>query len=151
MSGSLSVEIAPPKDGGMTLALSSGEQRFSDNFTFAVFPFLTPLLGALRVLQEGGHVDEKIRLLLGAPELEIRIRAEVDELETSLCVDVWPDARRSKFVQPSRLFSFAAPRQEIVFAFVAALRKLSASADAESESGSWFPRAEYDRLMATVE
>jgi hypothetical protein len=114
---------------------------------------LDPLLGALRVIREG-YLDEKIRLLLGPEELEIRIRAEVGESDATLCVDRWPDARRSKFGQPQRLFSISAPRQEIISAFVVALKKLRASvsdADFAREARSPFPAMEYELLMATVE
>lgn len=150
----LIVEIEPPKHGGMTLALSAGDQRFRDNFTYAIFPFLVPLIGALRVLHEGGYVDEKMRLLLGAPELEIRIFADMGAPDASLCVDLWPDHKRSKFGQPRPLFSLSASRPEIVSAFVTALRKLRdniSDEDFQRETRSLFPITEYDQLMASVE
>jgi hypothetical protein len=138
----------------MTLALSAGAQRFRDNFTFKVFPFLSPLVEALRVLQEGRYVDEKITLLLGAPQLEIRIHSEVGDRDASLCVDFWPDSRRSKLTKPPLLFSFSSTRREMVSAFVGALKRLRASASDPvlmQEYGSWFPTAEYERLLAAVE
>lgn len=136
------------------MALSAGDQHFRDNFTFATSRFLLPLVEAMRLLQEGTFVDEKLWLLLGAPTLDIRIHSEVGDRDASLRVEFWPDSRRSKLTKAPILFAYSSPRREMVLAFVSALRKLRASAGdpaLATKYGAWFPLTEYDRLLAVVE
>src|SRR5262245_34255214 len=74
MGDDLQVEISPPKSRGMKLRFSSGSQQFEQDFTTSVYPFLEQLCDAIRVLHYG-FIDEKIRLLIGAPECDLCLQA----------------------------------------------------------------------------
>lgn len=85
MEDDLQVEIWPPKNRSMTLRFSSGSQRFEQDFTTSVFPFLEQLCDAVRVLHDG-FIDETIRLLIGAPECDLCLQAAAESSRAVLKV-----------------------------------------------------------------
>src|SRR5215468_9996828 len=119
MRDDLQIEISPPKSRGMKLRFSSGSQQFEEDFTTSVFPFLEQLCDAIRVLHDG-FIDEKIRLLIGAPECELCLQAAVESSQTVLKINLWPDRKRSALVPEPSVFGFEGERQDIVLPFVAA-------------------------------
>jgi hypothetical protein len=58
----------------MKLRFSSASQQFEEDITTSVFPFLEQLCDAVRVLHDG-YIDEKIRLLIGAPACDLCLQA----------------------------------------------------------------------------
>jgi len=94
MEDDLQVEIWPPKNRSMTLRFSSGSQRFEQDFTTSVFPFLEQLCDAVRVLHDG-FIDETIRLLIGAPECDLCLQAAAESSRAVLKVNIWRDHKRS--------------------------------------------------------
>ena len=149
MADDLHVEIWPPTTRGMKLRFSSGSQQFEEDFTTSVYPFLEQLCDAIRVLHDG-FIDEKIYLLIGAPECELCLQAAAESSQAVLKIDLWPDRKRSALVPKPTLFSFEGTRQDVISPFVAALRKLRASindANFEREYGAPFPAAAYAKLM----
>jgi len=58
----------------MRLRFSCSAQQFEADFTTIVFPFLEQLCDAVRVLHDE-YIDEKIRLLIGAPECDLCLQA----------------------------------------------------------------------------
>jgi len=149
MVDDLQVEISPPKSRGMKLRFSSGSQQFEEDFTTSVYPFLEQLCDAIRVLHDG-FIDERIRLLIGAPECELGLQAAAESSQAVLKIDLWPDRKRSALVPEPTLFRFEGERQDIVSPFVAALRNLRvriSDANFEREYGAPFPAAAYAKLM----
>jgi hypothetical protein len=133
----------------MKLRLSSDSQQFEQDITTSVFPFLEQLCDAVRVLHDG-YIDEKIRLLIGAPEYDLCLQAAAESTQAALRLDFWPDHKRSALSPERSVFSFEGERQEIVSPFVAALRSLRLRiSDANFEREYWapFPAAAYARLM----
>jgi hypothetical protein len=153
MSNDLRVEISPPISRWMALRLSSGSQQFGEDFATSVFPFLEQLCDAIRVLHDG-YIDETIRLLIGAPECELRLQAEANSPQAVLKINLWPDSRRSALVAEPTVFRFNGQRQSIVLPFVAALKNLRAKisdTDFEREYGGAFPTAAYAKLMLRLQ
>jgi hypothetical protein len=145
----LQIEISPPKSRGMKLRFSSGSQQFEDDITTSVFPFLEQLCDALRVLHDG-YIDEKIRLLIGAPECDLHLQAAARSSQAALSLIFWPDHKRCALSPERSVFRFEGERQEIVSPFIAALKSLRlriSDANFEREYGAPFPAAEYARLM----
>jgi hypothetical protein len=133
----------------MKLRFSSGSQRFEQDFTTSVYPFLEQLCDAIRVLHDG-FIDEKIRLLIGAPECELCLQAAAESSRAILKVNVWRDYKRSALSPECSVFRFEGERQEIVSPFVTALRRLRlriSDASFEPEYGAPFPAAAYAKLM----
>ena len=149
MADDLQVEISPPMNRGMKLRFSSGSQHFEEDFTTSVYPFLEQLCDAIRILHDG-FVDEKIRLLIGAPECELCLQAAAESSQAVLKINLWPNSKRSATVPAPAVFRFEGGRQNIVAPFVGTLRKLRASvsdANFEREYGAAFPAAAYAKLM----
>jgi hypothetical protein len=149
MANELQVEISPPLGRGMRLRFSSGSQQFEEDFTTSVYPFLEQLCDAIRVLHDG-FIDERIRLLIGAPECELCLRAAAESSQAVLKINLWPDWKRSALVPEPSVFRFEGGRQDIVSPFVLALRNLRArisDANFEREYGAPFPAAAYAKLM----
>jgi hypothetical protein len=149
MAYDLQIEISPPMSRGMKLRFSSGSQQFEEDFTTSVYPFLEQLCDAIRVLHDG-FIDEKIRLLIGAPECELCLQAAAESSQAVLKINLWPDRQRSALVPEPSVFRFEGGRQDIVSPFVGALRNLRASisdTNFEREYGAPFPAAAYARLM----
>jgi hypothetical protein len=149
MADDFRVEISPPMSRGMKLRFSSGSQQFEEDFTTSVFPFLEQLCDAIRVLHDG-FIDEKIRLLVGAPECDLCLQAATGSSQAVLTINLWPDYKRSALVPEPSVFRFEGRRQDIVMPFVAALRNVRArisDANFEREYGEPFPAAAYARLM----
>lgn len=149
MANELQVEISPPTGRGMRLRFSSRSQQFEEDFTTSVYPFLEQLCDAIRVLHDG-FIDEKIRLLIGAPECELCLRAAAESSQAVFQINLWPDWRRSALVPEPSVFRFEARRQDIVSPFVLALRSLRgriSDASFEQEYGAPFPAAAYAKLM----
>ena len=133
----------------MKLRFSSGSRQFEQEFTTSVFPFLEQLCDAIRVLHDG-FIDEKIRLLIGAPECELCLQAGAESSRAVLKINFWPDHKRSALSPERAVFRFEGERQDIASPFVAALKNLRASikdADFEREYGAPFPAAAYAKLM----
>jgi len=133
----------------MKLRFSSGSQKFEEDITTSAFPFLEQLCGAVRVLHDG-YIDEKIRLLVGAPEYDLCLQAAAGSSQAILSLIFWPDHKRSALSPEYPVFRFEGKRQEIVSPFVAALRSLRlgiGDTDFQREYGAPFPAAEYARLM----
>jgi hypothetical protein len=149
MADDLQVEISPPMSRGMKLRFSSGAQQFEEDFTTSVFPFLEQLCDAVRVLHNG-FTDEKIRLLIGAPECELCLQAEAESSRAILKINFWSDHRRSALAPERSVFRFEGERRNIVLPFVMALRSLRAGisdVDFEREYGAPFPAAAYAKLL----
>jgi len=149
MRDDLKIEISPPKSRGIKLRFSSGSQQFEEDITTSVYPFLEQLCDAVRVLHDG-YMDEKIRLLIGAPECDLCLRAAAGSSQAVLSLSFWPDHKRSALSPERSVFRFEGKRQEIVSPFVAALRSLRlrvSDANFEREYGAPFPAAAYARLM----
>jgi len=149
MADDLQVEISPPMSRGMRLRFSSGSQQFEEDFTTSVYPFLEQLCDAIRVLHDG-FIDEKIRLLIGAPECELCLQAAAKSSQAVLQINLWPDHKRSALVPEPSVFRFEGGRQDIVSPFVGTLRNLRASlsdANFEREYGAPFPAVAYAKLM----
>jgi hypothetical protein len=121
MGDDLQVEISPPMSRGMKLRFSSGSQQFEEDFTTSVYPFLEQLCDAIRVLHDG-FIDEKIRLLIGAPECELCLQAATESSQAVLKINFWPDYRRSALSPERSVFRFEGERQDIASSFVAALK-----------------------------
>jgi hypothetical protein len=136
----------------MTLEFTAGDQHLREDFATHIYPFLEPLLGALRVLRDG-YVDEKIILFLGSPQCELCLRAEVGAPEAVLHIDLWPNHKRSKLTSPQTLFRIQRGRVELIEPFAAAVKKLRAGindADFAREYGAPFPTSAYDQLLAAL-
>ena len=149
MADDLQVEISTPMSRGMKLRFSSGSQQFEEDFTTSVYPFLEQLCDAIRVLHDG-FIDEKIRLLIGAPECELCLQAGAESSRAVLKLNLWPDYKRSALAPERSVFRFEGGRQDIVSPFVAALRNLRAGVSDvkfEREYGAPFPAAAYAKLM----
>ena len=149
MADNLQVEISPPKSRWMKLRFSSGSQQFEEDVTTSVYPFLEQLCDAIRVLHDG-FIDEKFRLLIGAPECELCLQAAAESSQAVLRINLWPDRKRSVLVPEPSVFRFEGARQDIVSPFVTALRKLRAcmsDANFERGYGAPFPAAAYAKLM----
>ena len=149
MGHDLQVEISPPKSREMKLRFSFGSQQFEESFTTSVYPFLEQLCHAIRVLHDG-FIDEKIRLLIGAPECELCLQAAAGSSQAVLKINLWPGSKRSALSPERSVFRFEGGRKDIVSPFVAALRNLRASisdANFEREYGAPFPAAAYSKLM----
>jgi hypothetical protein len=133
----------------MKLRFSSGSQQFEEDFTTRVHPFLEQLCDAIRVLHDG-FIDEKILLLIGAPECELCLQAAAESSQAVLKINLLRDHKRSALSSERSVFRFEGERQDIVSPFVAALRNLRASmsdANFEREYGAPFPTAAYAKLM----
>lgn len=133
----------------MRLRFASGSQQFEESFTTSVYPFLEQLCGATRVLHDG-YIDEKIRLLLGAPQYDLCLQAAAASSQAVLEINLWPDSKRSALSPDRSVFRFEGERKDIVSPIVAALRILRASindANFEREYGASFPAAAYADLM----
>jgi hypothetical protein len=149
MGDDLQVEISPPKSREMKLRFSSGSQQFEEGFTTSVYPFLEQLCDAIRVLHDG-FIDEKIRLLIGAPECELCLQAAAESSRAVLKINLWPDRKRSALSPERSVFRFEGGRKDIASPIVAALRNLRVSisdANFEREYGAPFPAAAYAKLM----
>lgn len=149
MGDDLQVEISSPKSRWMRLRFASGSQQFEESFTTSVYPFLEQLCGAIRVLHDG-YIDERIRLLIGAPECELCLQAAATSSLAVLKMDLWPDHKRSALSPERSVFRFEGGRKDIVSPMVAALRNLRISisdANFEREYGAPFPAAAYAKLM----
>jgi hypothetical protein len=153
MADLIAVEIGRPHAQWMTLAFSSANQEFREEISSRISPFLQQLIGALRVLRDGGYVGESIWLLLEPEECELQIRAEANSPIVELRVEKWPDHRRSSLSPPRRtVFSVQGPREKLISPFVEALRRLRTTvgdAEFEREYGSPFPKTEFDRLAGS--
>jgi hypothetical protein len=133
----------------MKLRFSSGSQQFEQDFTTSVYPFLEQLCDAIRVLHDG-FIDEKICLLIGAPECNLCLQAAAGSSQAVLKVNLWRDHKRSALSPERSVFRFEGERQEIVAPFVAALRSLRlriSDANFEREYGALFPATAYAKLM----
>ncbi|WP_257169096.1 hypothetical protein [Bradyrhizobium sp. SRS-191] len=149
MPDQLRIEISPPVSGGMTLRFSSGSQQFEADFTTRVYPFFEDFCDAIRVLHDG-FIDDRIRLLIGAPECDLLLQAAAQSSQAVLKINLWPDHKRSALRPEPTVFRFGGARQEIISPFVAALRSVRAStsdATFEHNYGAPFPTAAYDALM----
>lgn len=88
-----------------------------------------------------GYIDEKIRLLIGAPECDLRLQAVAGSSEAVLSLIFWPDHKRNALSPERPVFRFDGERQEIVLPFVAALgslRSRMSDANFERELGHRF-------------
>jgi hypothetical protein len=149
----LVVDICPPEHFSMTVELSDGAQRLSQNFATHIHPFLESLIGTLRVLKQGGFVDDAIVLFVGAPECQLHIQADVGSSRADLRVDLWPDGGRSKFAKPETLIGLCASRDEIAASFAVALRQLRSNVSDQAfleGYGAPFPTRAYDEMMKAM-
>jgi hypothetical protein len=149
MRDDLQIEISPPKNRWIKLRFSSGSQQFEQDIATSVFPFLEQLCDAVRVLHDG-YIEEKIRLLIGAPEYDLCLQAAAGSTKAVLSVNFRPDYKRSALSPECPVFRFEGERQEIASPFIAALRRLRlriGDANFEREYGTPFPAAAHARLM----
>ncbi|WP_315756446.1 MULTISPECIES: hypothetical protein [unclassified Bradyrhizobium] len=153
MADHLRIEMSPPVDGGMMLRISSGPQEFAADFTTQVCPFFEAFCDAIRVLHDG-FIDDRIRLLIGAPECDLLLQAAAHSSQAVLKINLWPDHKRSTLVPEPTVFRFEGARQEIISPFVAALTSVRAGlSDAEFAQAyrAPFPTAAYAALMRRVQ
>ncbi|WP_172114340.1 hypothetical protein [Bradyrhizobium aeschynomenes] len=131
------------------LRFASGPREFAADFTTVVYPFFEAFCDAIRVLHDG-YINDRIRLLIGAPECDLLLQAAAHSSQAVLKINLWPDHKRSALLPEPTVFVFEGARQEIISPFVAALRSVRAGmsdVEFEQEYRAPFPTAAYAALM----
>ncbi len=149
--GNFRVEISPPRSRGMVLLFESKTQCFGENFHTRVFPIFEQLFPILRILQTDSFINDKVRLLIGMPEVELCFQANAGERNAKFRIDFWPDSKRTTLKSPKVVLSYMGEREEIVEPFLDAIKSLRSSmsdAEFEKEYGEDFPTEEFEKLTS---